>query len=157
MSAADPIGLLAPLAGRWAGPSRLWFEPGKLADEARLEGDFVLLHGGKFADFVYRTTVQGKPAEGRYTFGYHPARSRWEMNWFDSFHMSRGQLFCFGPSNGTGFDALGHYPDGVGGPDWGWRTEFRVPGPDALVLTAFNIEPSGEEQMATQLQLERVR
>jgi hypothetical protein len=50
------------------------------------------------------------------------------------------------PASGPGPLAVtGAYRDPQGGPDWGWRTEFRPDGADRLTVTAYNISPSGEE------------
>ncbi len=156
-AALDPIARVLSLVGRWRGVSRVWFEPGKLAGEDPVEGDLSLLHGGRFAELSYRTSLKDKSIEGRITMGYYGDRRRWEVLMIDSFHMGRGQLFSVGDSTDHGFDVLGHYPDGQGGPDWGWRTELVVAGPDAFALTAFNVMPTGDEALATQLKLERQR
>ena len=41
------------------------------------------------------------------------------------------------------------------GPDWGWRIEVRVPGPDAFLIEMFNIEPGGKESIAVRHRAER--
>lgn len=157
MSDVPAIGRILPLAGSWRGVSRVWFEPDKLADECPVELEATVLLGDRFLQFEYRTHLQGKPVEGRITVGHYPDRKRWEMHLIDSFHMGRGQLFCVGDSTDKGFRVLGHYPDGQGGPDWGWRTELTITGPDAFSLTAYNVEPAGAEARATEMVLERVR
>lgn len=157
MSAPEPIARLHPLVGRWRGTSRVWFEPGKLADESPVEGELSLLHDGRFAELLYTSAMQGKPLTGRITMGYYPGRSRWEVNLIDSFHMGRGQLFCVGDSTERGFDVLGHYPDGQNGPDWGWQIVLEVQSADAFTVTAFNVEPGAAPQQATEMVLERVR
>lgn len=157
MSAPQPIARLLPLAGVWRGVSRVWFERGKLEGENPVEGTFAVLHGDRFGEFTYHSSLQDKPLEGRLTMGYYPGRKRWEVVLIDSFHMGRGQLFSVGQSTETGFDVLGHYPDGADGPDWGWRTELTMQGPDAITFTAYNVEPSGAEQKATEMVLERVK
>ena len=157
MSEAPSIARLLPLAGRWQGVSRVWFEPGKLAGEHPVQLEATILLGDRFVQFDYRTQLSGKPVEGRITAGYYPDRKRWEMHLIDSFHMGRGQLFCVGASTESGFSVMGHYPDGQGGPDWGWRTELAITGPDAFSMTAYNVEPSAAEAKATEMALERIR
>ncbi len=157
MSAPDPIARLTPLVGRWRGLSRVWFEPDVLADESPVEGEVTLRLDGRFVELDYTSAMQGKPLTGRLTMGYYPGRARWEVNLIDSFHMGRGQLFCTGDSTETGFRALGHYPDGQNGPDWGWRVVLTVQSADAFTVTAYNIEPGGPDQKATEMVLERVK
>lgn len=157
MSETPMLARLLPLAGKWRGVSRVWFEPDKLAGEHPMELEASTLLGDRFVQFDYRTQLSGKPVEGRITVGHYPDRKRWEMHLIDSFHMGRGQLFCVGDSTDSGFSVLGHYPDGQDGPDWGWRTELAIPGPDAFTITAYNVEPSGAAAKATEMVLERSR
>jgi hypothetical protein len=41
---------------------------------------------------------------------------------------------------------------GYGPPEqrWGWRTRFDLVSPEELVITAWNISPTGEEDKATE-------
>jgi hypothetical protein len=111
---------------------------------------------GRFLEWVYRGSMQGKPIEGRLLLGWYPMRKRWEAVWMDSFHMGRGMLLCHGASGETAMSVLGHYSDGQGGPDWGWRTSLETSSPDAFTLRAWNIEPSGAEAPATEAVLRRI-
>jgi hypothetical protein len=156
MTETKPHDLLARLAGRWRGTARVWFEPGNPVDESPVEGVMRLRPGGRFFEWSYTGSMQGKPLEGFLLVAYHGARRRWEAAWIDSFHMSEGILYSTGPSKPGGFAVLGHYPDGRDGPDWGWRTELHLCGDGRLTLTAFNILPDGQEAKATEAVLERV-
>ncbi len=155
MSSESPLARLLPLTGRWRGLSRVWFEPGVLADESPVELEVVPRLGDRLLQFGYRTSLQGKPVEGQLIVGHYPGRKRWEAHLIDSFHMGRGQLFCTGDATASGFSVLGHYPDGQDGPDWGWRIELTLGGPGDFTLCAFNVMPSGEEAKATEMALER--
>ncbi|MBL8860378.1 MAG: DUF1579 family protein [Planctomycetes bacterium] len=146
-----------PLPGHWRGIARTWFEPGVLADESPVEGQARLRQGGRFLEWEYHGALQGRPLEGFLVAGYFGLRARWEVAWTDTFHMGDGLLFSTGASTADGFDVLGHYPDGRGGPDWGWRTVLAVQSADRFVLTAYNVMPDGSESQATQALLERRR
>jgi hypothetical protein len=156
VSAARPHDLFAKLPGRWRGIARVWFEPGVLADESPVEGEMRLRQGGTFLEWAYRGALQGKPIEGAALVGHFGTRRRFEVAWTDSFHMGQGILFSTGSATAKGFSVLGHYPDGQDGPDWGWRTELAIEGPDHVVWRAWNVTPDGDEALATEAVLDRV-
>lgn len=53
---------LRALIGKWEGISRTWFEPGKLADESRITGEFVDVLEGRFVRHTYEGTIQENDA-----------------------------------------------------------------------------------------------
>ena len=153
----SPHHFLAQLAGGWAGTSKLWLEPDKLADEAPLVGNIQLILDGRFALFLYQSAVQGEAQHGMFTFGYNTTLDRYETSWVDSFHNNTAIMFCVGTSMENGFSVLGSYPDPTGGPDWGWRTVVELLDDDHLVVTAYNIHPEYGEAKATEAKLTRVK
>lgn len=154
-STGSPHHFLAQLAGNWKGTSKLWLEPDKLANEAALVGTIQLILDGRFALFLYQSSIEGEAQHGMFTFGYNTLLDRYEASWVDSFHNNTANMFCTGDAKGSGFFVLGSYPDPGGGPDWGWRTEVQLNGGE-LVITAYNITPEGEEAKATEAVLKKV-
>jgi len=153
----SPHHFLARLAGAWAGTSRLWLEPGKLADESQVVGSIQLILDGRFALYLYQGSVEGEPQHGLFIFGYNTLLDQYEASWVDSFHNNTAIMFCTGKAADNGFSVTGSYPDPTGGPDWGWRTQIALVDDDHLVITAFNISPEGDEARATESQLTRVK
>lgn len=151
-----PHHLLAQLAGNWKGSSSLWLEPGKLADESPIVGNVQIILDGRFALFLYQSSVEGEAQHGMFTFGYNTMLEQFEASWVDSFHNSTGIMFCTGHEAENGFSVLGSYPDPANGPDWGWRTEVQLID-DELIVSAFNITPEGQEAQATEMKLTRVK
>lgn len=151
-----PHHFFARMAGDWRGISKLWLEPGKLADEAAIVATIQLLLEGRFALYLYQSSIQGEPQHGMFTFGYNITLEQYEASWVDSFHNSTGIMFCVGTEKKNGFSVLGSYPDPSGGPDWGWRTEVELVD-DELTITAYNITPEGEEAKATEAILTRLK
>lgn len=152
---SSPHHFFSSLAGHWQGTSKLWLEPDKLANEAPLVGTIQLILDGRFALFLYQSTIEGETQHGMFTFGYNTELNRFEASWVDSFHTNTAIMFCAGNEIENGFFVLGSYPDPIGGPDWGWRTEVELRN-NELVITAYNILPEGLEAKATEIILKKV-
>lgn len=153
----SPHNFLARLVGGWKGMSRLWMEPGKLADESPVKGSIHLILDDRFAIYLYEGSINGQPQHGMFTFGYNTVLDRYEASWVDGWHNNTVIMFCTGAEMAGGFQVLGSYSDPSGGPDWGWRTEVVLEDDDYLVITAYNIMPDGTEARATEAKLTRVR
>ena len=153
---SSPHHFLSQLAGHWQGTSKLWLEPDTLANEAPLVGTIQLVLDGRFAIFLYQSSIEGEAQHGMFTFGYNTTLERYEASWLDSFHNNTAIMFCEGNAIENGFFVLGSYPDPTGGPDWGWRTEVTFTG-DELTITAYNIMPDGNEAKATEAKMKRVQ
>jgi len=156
-TAGSPHHFLASLAGGWAGTSKLWLEPDKLADESPALGTITLVLEGRFAIYLYQGSIEGEPQHGMFTFGYNTVTDQYEAAWVDSFHNNAAIMFCVGSAREGGFSVLGSHPDPTGGPDWGWCTEVELIDKDHLTITAYNIDPEGGEGKAVESKLTRVK
>ena len=156
-SSGSPHHFFSRLVGGWAGTTRLWVEPDVLTDESAMVGSVQLILDGRFALFLYQSSVEGEPQHGMFTFGYNTLSDQWEASWVDSWHNNTAIMFCVGTSMENGFSVLGSYPDPTGGPDWGWRTVVELLDQDHLTLTAYNISPEGGEAKAMEASLTRMK
>ena len=156
-TSGSPHHFLAQLAGHWRGMSKLWIEPGKLADESPVVGSIQLVLDGRFALYLYQGSIEGEAQHGMFTFGYNTTKDQFEASWLDSWHNNTAIMFCVGSEREKGFAVLGRYPDPTGGPDWGWRTEVELVDEDHLTITAYNIHPELGEAKATEAILTRVK
>ncbi len=68
--------LLKTLIGKWEGTSRTWFQPGKLADESEITGEFVDVLDGRFVRHTYESTIQGKPRHGEELIAFNSITPR---------------------------------------------------------------------------------
>lgn len=143
--------MLQALVGAWSGEMRTWFEPDVLADTAAIEGSIRSVADGLFVVHEYASELQGKAISGVAILGHDEGEGRWETVWVDSFHTGSSMLISRGTES---MDVLGHYSDGQGGPEWGWRTVTALDG-DSLTITHFNVSPSGEEVRAVQVDYRR--
>jgi hypothetical protein len=154
---STPHNFLAQLSGAWVGTARTWLEPEGIPLEAPVQGSIQLILDGRFAIYLYQTSMDNEPQHGMFTFGYNTTLEKYEASWVDSFHNNTAIMFCSGDAIENGFFVLGSFPDPTGGPDWGWRTEIRLVDGSHLVITAYNISPEGEEAKATETDLKRVK
>lgn len=148
---------LAQLVGDWSGTMRLWLEPGQLTDEQPTAGSVRSILGGRFVLHEYSGVVGDTPASGLAIHGYDLAEQRFVTAWVDSWHNGTAiMLSCGDPAAWPGpASVLGSYPDGQGGPRWGWRTLVELPGSESLMITHYNITPEGEEAKAVEWDYKR--
>ena len=153
---AGPHHQLLQLAGNWEGTTSTWFEPGDPVDVSPMTGTIRPLFDGRFVLHEYKGIFQGKPFEGICIMGYHLQSQTFQSAWVATFHMGTGIMFSESGPNDHFFSALGAYSSGGDAPEqWGWRTEAKVEDENTIVLTAYNITPSGEEAIATQTRYTR--
>lgn len=138
------------LAGEWQGVTKTWFEPDKLADESPMKATMKPVLNGRFMLFEYEGSLTGQPFEGIAIIGFSINADKFQMAWIDSFHMGTDIMFSEGKSAQKLFSVVGSY----GGPQipepWGWRTEIELKDSQTMVVTAYNITPTGEESKATE-------
>ena len=152
----SPHDFLAQLVGGWAGKTLTWLEPEGVPIESPTQGSIQLILDGRFALYLYQSSVDGEPVHGIFTFGYNTTLDRYEASWVDSFHNNTAIMFCTGDPKERGFWVLGSYPDPDSGPDWGWRTEVELIDQDHLTITAYNIGPESQEAKAVESKLVRL-
>ncbi|MDA0769805.1 MAG: DUF1579 domain-containing protein [Chloroflexi bacterium] len=147
---------LKTLEGDWEGVTKTWLEPGVLSDESASKSTFRPMLSGRFMLQEYEGTLNGEPHEGAAIFGYNLQARRFEHAWVDSFHNGTGIMFSEGSSEMNSMAALGSFPDGSDGPDWGWRTELQIKDTDHIDIAAYIITPDGQEAMAVLTELARI-
>lgn len=159
LAAGGPHHLLGRMVGSWAGTARTWFEPGKLADTSSVEGTIRPVLDGRFVVHEYRGSLGEHDMHGIALHGYDLGEGRWTTAWIDSCHNGTRIMLSQGADDLAADhpDVLGHYPDGQGGPDWGWRTELLLDSDDHLLVRHHNRTPAGEEALAVEFDYRRVR
>ncbi len=153
----SPHRFLARLAGSWAGTTRTWREPEGRPAESPTQGSIQLILNGRFALYLYQSSLDGEALHGMFTFGYNTNLNRYEASWLDSFHNNTAIMFCTGESRQNGFWVLGQSPDPEGGPDWSWRTEVELRDADHLTITTYTLGPEGAETKSVESILTRVK
>ncbi|MBZ0202429.1 MAG: DUF1579 domain-containing protein [Ignavibacteria bacterium] len=152
--------LLQSLVGNWEGVTKTWFEPGKLADESPMKGTIRSVLGGRFIMHEYKGSMDGKPYEGITTFGYELGEDRFHASYIDSFHYGASIMLLNGVPGSEKLSVLGSYSYKVSPEEvqhWGWRIEIDIVDSDNVIITIFNITPTGEEAKGVETVYKRVK
>jgi hypothetical protein len=146
-----PQETIAALVGRWEGTYRLWLEPGQLRTEGPTTCIGRPVLGGRLVALDYEWTDVDGPQSGTMLLGCTD-QGTWEMALADTWHTGSSIMLCTGAGAGAGpgpsAEVLGTY----GPPEqpWGWRTRLEVVSADEVVITAWNVTPTGEAAKATE-------
>jgi hypothetical protein len=87
--------------------------------------------------------MKGKPRHGEETMAMNGVTKKFQVCWFDDFHMSYAILISEGDAIEQGFSVSGKYDWKAGEPQGGWRTDYVLIDADHLTITAYNIMPDG--------------
>jgi hypothetical protein len=155
-SETTPHGFLRSLEGEWKGMAKTYYEPGVLGDESEWRGTIRPILNGLFMLHEYEGAFDKTAHLGMAIIGYNRHYKRYEMAWVDTHHNGTATMFAVGTPNDTRPSVLGSYPAPDGSPDWGWRTTFERRDENTVVITAYNITPTGEEAVAIETVYHRV-
>lgn len=152
--------LFSRMAGNWEGMAQTWFEPGKPpSDESPVTATMHLVLDGRFLFCEYKGSMQGKPLEGMMIVGKQLSTDRFQTLLIDSFHTGTDMLFSEGKRGDANLNVLGSYIYVTPEQEhvWGWRTQIELLNDNELKITAYNVEPGGEEAKATEVIYKRVK
>lgn len=143
---------LKELAGEWQGTAKTWFEPGILADESPVSGKISSILGGRFILHEYKGSIEGKTLEGVNIIGFDCMTGKYQSAWVDSFHMGTAIMISEGKQGIENLDVMGHYDTNEEGTEkWGWRTELNIIDTNNIIITSYNVMPTGVEAKATEI------
>ena len=147
------------LTGNWQGLMKTWFGTDNLVNEATITGSIRPVLDGKYMMHEYKSSFENKPFEGIALYGYDLTLKRFQSAWIDSFHTGTAIMFSEGERENKDFKMLGSYAYVTPETEqhWGWRTHIDLVSDDEVIITAYNIEPDGEESKATEIVYRKIK
>jgi len=119
--------------GTWEGTNTLWLKYPENPQESATR--MVVSPGRIEYSWAYQDTSQTG------TFVFSGGGDQLSVAWTDTWH-SKDPMASSGTERDGVVKVTGTYAAGDG-PDWSWRTEFRMDGPDQLSIKMYNILPEG--------------
>ncbi|MCW2927812.1 MAG: hypothetical protein JWM86_1780 [Thermoleophilia bacterium] len=144
--------LFTNAVGEWEGDYRLWLRGGEQPDAESATRATVTseLHGGTLLlRYDWRYEARGQAGLAIIT---RTGDGGIEMGWSDTFHSATGVMH----NDAVGTAATVYATYGPADAPWGWRTEFKMPSADELVIRAYNIPHGRPEAIATEASYRRV-
>ena len=120
--------MLESMVGSWEGDCKTWLRPGVLEDESSVQGEIKAIAGTKIVRHTYQGSMKDDPRHGEETLAYNPTEGKFEVSWFDTFHMNYAVLSSTGEADqdGQGFKVLAKYRAAPDQDYWKWRTGVSV-------------------------------
>lgn len=93
------------------------------------------------------------PLAGAIVLCGDPSTGEASAGWSDTWHQDKSVMPLHGKDAGSSVVLRGTYPV-PGHPDWGWRIELGLSGPN-VPLRMINVSPEGDEEWAVEATYER--
>ena len=130
--------------GNWSGTCDVWLDPPNPPVRADITATTSQVLDGKTTQLDYRSTVNGKRADGTMLLGIDIANNQRCVTWIDTFHTGGNVMLFATDADGS---LLGSWD--AGGQVWRWRVRFDEG--DELRIRHFIITPAGEESPAIEV------
>jgi len=146
---------LDPLVGSYKVVSKMWMDPAAQPEVAEGSADFKWVLDGHFIEQNYHGAFQGRPFDGKGTFGYNNVENRYESSWVDT--MSTGQMQSSGQIDPTGKNLImsGDYTCPMTGQRMKSKEIFTI-GTDKHVFEMYQKTPDGKEFKGLEITYERL-
>lgn len=136
-------------AGQWRGTAQTWFDPEGEPIVSDFTATVFQLLGGQSVRIEYQSKLGEKRADGMMIIGQDVATLRPCLTMIDTFHTG-GNVMNFAAGDDGAF--LGAYA--AGEEMWRWRIVIHTG--EELRIEQVNIHPSGQEDRAIDITLQRV-
>jgi len=154
MSLPEKIKLLA---GRWEGNNQLWLSANDPVKESRSTAVISFKANEKFIAIEYTWSDKNIPQEGVIIVGCDPKSQKAKAAWIDSWHNGDTLMPCDGSYENNGMISVKGTYSAPGTPDWGWRISIEPNNENSFRLIMHNIYPDGKEELAVEVQYNRIK